>query len=221
MVDVPKQIDAVTRTLRGGELDGEPTHVQTIAQEYPAGIEDVWDATTTAERIARWFLPVDGDLRLGGRFQLQGQAGGEVLACDPPASGRASYRVTWEFGGSVSWVTVRLTEQGEERTLFELEHTAKVGDLPPGMWEQFGPGATGVGWDQALLGLALHFRTQDAVVTPEEGAAWALSDEGKQFTRAAADRWAEAQITAGGDPEAARRSADATYGFYTGETGES
>jgi uncharacterized protein YndB with AHSA1/START domain len=217
MVDVPSQIDAVTRTLRAGELDGEPTHVQTIAQDYPAGIDDVWEATTTAERIARWFLPVEGDLRLGGRYQLQGQAGGEILSCTPPADGRASYRVTWEFGGGMSWVTVRLEAQGPDRTRFELEHTARVGDLPPGMWEQFGPGATGVGWDQAVLGLALHLGAQDAVITPEEGAAWSLSEEGKRFTRAAADRWAEAQVAAGTDPEAAARAADATYGFYTGE----
>jgi uncharacterized protein YndB with AHSA1/START domain len=220
MVDVPKQVDAVSRALRTGELDGEPTHVQTIAQEYPAGIDDVWEATTTPERIARWFMPVSGDLRLGGRYQLEGNAGGEILACAPPADGAAEYRATWEYGGGVSWITVRLTEQGPDRTRFELEHVARVADIPDGMWDTYGPGATGVGWDLGLLGLALHLGTQDAVVSREEAATWTLTDNGKAFSRAAADAWAAAHTAAGADPDVAARAADATYGFYTGETVE-
>jgi uncharacterized protein YndB with AHSA1/START domain len=218
MVDVSSQIDAVTRALRTEEIDGAPTRVQTIAQEYPAGIEDVWEATTTAERIARWFLPVSGDLELGGRYQLEGNAGGEVLECAPPKDGVAEYRVTWEFGGGLSWVTVRLAADGEERTRFELEHTARVANVPAEMWDAFGPGATGVGWDQGILGLALHLGAQEGAIAPEEGEAWALSDEGKAFARAAADRWAEAHMASGADRDVAIRAANATYGFYTGET---
>ncbi|MBK0418096.1 SRPBCC domain-containing protein [Leucobacter sp. CSA1] len=220
MVDVHSQIGAVSRALRTEEVDGEPSHVQTLVQEYPSGIDDVWDAVTNAERIERWFLPVTGELRLGGRYQLQGNAGGEILTCLPPEEGAAEYLVTWEFGGGVSWVAVRLSAAGEERTRFELEHTAREADLPPGMWDTFGPGATGVGWDQGLLGLALHLGAQSGSVPPEEAEAWMLSDEGKAFARQAADRWAEAHAAAGADREAAERAADATYGFYTGETPE-
>jgi uncharacterized protein YndB with AHSA1/START domain len=220
MVDVPKQIDAVTRTLRTGEVDGEPAHVQTLTQQYPADIADVWEATTTAERIARWFLPVSGDLRLGGRYQFEGNAGGEILACAPPADGEAEYQVTWEMGGGVTWLTVRLTEEAPDRTRLELEHTARVADVPPGMWETFGPGATGVGWDGGLLGLSLHLGALEGAISPEEAAAWAVTDEGKAFYRAAADGWGEAQIAAGADPEEAARAADATYGFYTGQAPE-
>ncbi|MFC4554965.1 SRPBCC domain-containing protein [Georgenia faecalis] len=216
-MDVQAQIDAVTRTLRTADIDGEPSRIQTIAQEYPADIGDVWDAATNPDRIARWFMPVEGDLRLGGRYQLIGNAGGQILACAPPADGTAEYRVTWEYAGGVSWVTVRLASTEPERTRFELEHTARVADVPAEMWETFGPGATGVGWDQGLLGLALHLRVQDATITPEEGEAWSLSDEGKAFSRAAADRWADAHVAAGADREAATRAADATFGFYTGE----
>lgn len=220
MVDVPSQIGAVTRTLRTEEIDGEPSHVQTIAQQYPAAIDDVWEATTTAERIARWFLPVTGDLRLGGRYQLEGNAGGEVLACTPPADGAAEYRITWEFGGGVSWVTVRLSAEAAEQTRFELEHTARVADIPAGMWDTFGPGATGVGWDGGLLGLALHFNAVEGDLAPDQAEAWALSDEGKVFYRAAADGWGEAHIAAGADRDTAQRAADATYAFYTGQTPE-
>ena len=35
---------------------------------------------------------------------------------------------------------------------------------------------------------------------------------GKAFTRAAADRWADAYVTAGADREVATRTADATFG---------
>ncbi|MBO1901402.1 SRPBCC domain-containing protein [Leucobacter weissii] len=218
MVDVPKQIDGVVRELRTEQMDGEPSRIQTLTQEYPAGIEDVWDAATSAERIARWFLPVSGDLSLGGRYQFEGNAGGEILACAPPSDGTAEYRVTWEFGGGVTWLTVRLTEQGPDRTRFELEHIARVADVPAEMWDTFGPGATGVGWDGGLLGLALHLGASEGAISPAEAAAWALTDEGRSFYRSAADRWGEAHAAAGADPGTAARGADATYGFYTGQT---
>ena len=92
MVDVNAQIAAVNRGLQTMDVDGEPARVQTLAQTYPSPIDDVWDAVTTADRIARWFLPVSGDLRLGGHFQLEGNAGGEVQECAPPADGAAHYR---------------------------------------------------------------------------------------------------------------------------------
>lgn len=217
MVDVGKQIDAVERGLRTEDVDGVPSHVQTISQEYPAGIEDVWEAVTSPDRIARWFLPVTGELRIGGRYQLEGNAGGEILACTAPDGGAASYGVTWEYGGGVTWLRVRLSELGAGRTRFELEHTARTADIPPGMWETFGPGATGVGWDQALLGLALHLGALGGAIAPAEAEAWQLSDEGRAFSRAAADGWAAAQVAAGADPADAARAADATYGFYIGQ----
>ena len=91
MVDTTTQIGAVDRALEMLEVDGAPARAQSLTQSYPSPIDDVWDAVTTAERIARWFLPVSGDLRLGGRYQLQGNAGGEVLECRPPADGTAGY----------------------------------------------------------------------------------------------------------------------------------
>lgn len=217
MVDVPAQIAAVTRTVRAEEVDGAPVRVQTIAQTYPTGIEDLWEATTTAERIARWFLPVSGDLSVGGRYQLQGNAGGEVISCTTPSGGVAAYAITWEFGGGVSWVNVRLAAEGAEETRFELEHIARVADFPDGMWETFGPGATGVGWDGGLLGLSLHVGAVEGVLSPDEAAAWATTDEGRAFYRGAADRWGAAHVAAGADPVAAQTAADATYGFYAGQ----
>lgn len=216
MVDVNAQIDAVSRGLRTEEVDGAVCHVQSLTQTYPSPIEDVWEATTTAERIARWFQPVEGDLRVGGHYQVVGNAGGTVKECSPPTAGTAGYRVTWEFGGAVSWVSVTLRAVEGERTEFTLTHTARVAELPPGFWELYGPGATGVGWDGGLLGLSLHL-LGDSTIRPEDAEAWTLSDEGRAFARGAADAWARAHVGAGADADAASRSADATFAFYTGQ----
>ena len=216
MVDVPTQLKSVTRAYRVEEREGAPAHVQTLEQAYPAGIEDVWEAVTTAERIERWFLPISGDLHLGGRYQFEGNAGGEIIACEPPSDGTAEYSVTWEMMGGVSWLTIRLAADGEGATRFELEHTSNVADIPAEMWETFGPGATGVGWDGGLLGLGLHLGATGGSLSPAEAQAWALTDEGRSFYRGAADGWAVAHTASGEDAEVAQQRADATYGFYTG-----
>ena len=218
MIDVDAQIEAVDRGLRTRDVDGVPSRVQTLAQTYRAAIEDVWDAVTSAERIGRWFLPVSGDLRLGGTYQLEGNASGTVQTCEPPGAqgGTAGLGVTWEFGGGVTWLNVRLTAIDAGHTRLELEHVARVADVPEEMWNQYGPAGTGIGWDQGLLGLALHLTTPGA--RPEDPEAWSLSDEGRHFMRRSADRWAEAHAADGVDPETARAAADATFGMYTGES---
>lgn len=217
MVDVQRQLDAVTREIADEEVDGFPARVQTLAQTYPSPIDDVWDAVTSADRIARWFQPISGDLLPGGRYQIEGNAGGEVQECTPPTGGVAHYRVTWEYGGGVTWLTVRLTAEGEDATRFELEHLARTDDVPAGFWDLYGPGATGVGWDGGLLGLALYL-SGGGGPTPAEAEAWAFTDEGRAFYRGAADAWGAAHVADGADASAAARAADSTYAFYTGQT---
>jgi uncharacterized protein YndB with AHSA1/START domain len=83
MIDVTHQISAVqrrvgTRTLAAGEA-----RIVVISQTYDAAVADVWDACTNADRIPRWFLPVSGELKPGGRYQLEGHAGGTIERCDP------------------------------------------------------------------------------------------------------------------------------------------
>lgn len=217
MVDVQRQIDAVSRGVTSQEVDGAPAHVQTLAQTYPSSIDDVWDAVTSAERIARWFQPISGDLRLGGRYQIEGNAGGEIQECSPPAGGAAHYTATWEYGGGVTWLTVTLRAEGDDATRLELKHVALAGDVPPGFWETYGPGATGVGWDGGLLGLALHLGTAADGPSPAEAEAWAATPEGQSFYRGAADAWGTAHAAGGADPAAAARAAENTYAFYTGQ----
>ena len=63
-------IDQIIRALRGppgpAADAARASRPSCCAATYRRRIEDVWDACTTAERIGRWFLPVTGDLRLGG-----------------------------------------------------------------------------------------------------------------------------------------------------------
>jgi uncharacterized protein YndB with AHSA1/START domain len=70
LIDVTQQINDVRRTVGSRQLDAGEARCVIVAQTYAAPIEQVWDAITNPERIPRWFLPVSGDLRLGGRYQI-------------------------------------------------------------------------------------------------------------------------------------------------------
>jgi len=145
--------------------------------------------------------------RRGGRYQLQGNAGGEILECDAPRH----LKVTWEFGGDTSWVDVRIDQVSATSARLTLEHVA--GDSEH--WQQFGPGATGVGWDLALVGLGRHLDTKGAF-DPAAGMAWMMSDEGKAFVRQSSDEWGRAAIAGGADAKAATEAAARTTAAYTG-----
>jgi uncharacterized protein YndB with AHSA1/START domain len=208
VIDVTHHIAAVDRAVGSRTLPAGEARTVTISRVYETPPEDLWDACTNPERIARWFLPISGDLRPGGRYEFQGNASGTIERCEPPHSVDA----TWEYGGEVSWVELRLTPEPGERTRFTLEHIAHVNDE---MWLQFGPGAVGIGWDQGLLGLALYLTDPAALPARDEIEAWQLSDEGREYATQASDRWAEASIAAGTDAAEARAAAERTTGFYT------
>jgi len=208
MIDVTHEVSAVRRTVGTRVLEAGEARVVTIARTYDASLEDVWDACTNAERIPRWFMPVTGDLRPGGRYQLEGNAGGTIERCDPPRS----FAATWEYGEEVSWIELHLEPEGDSRTRFRLEHVAHVDDE---RWAQFGPGAVGVGWDLGLTGLALHLATGEAVDAAGHQA-WTGSEEGVRFITLSSEGWRDASIAAGTPEEDARAAADRTTAFYTG-----
>jgi uncharacterized protein YndB with AHSA1/START domain len=208
MIDIKHQINEVRREVGSRVLEAGEARVVTISQAYKGSLDDVWDACTNPERIPRWFLPVSGDLRLGGHYQLEGNAGGTIERCDPPNS----FAATWEFGGQTSWIEVRLAEQPDGRIRFELEHVAHVTDE---MWAQFGPGAVGVGWDLAVLGLALYL-SGDEPMDPQQGAVWVASAEGREFIALSSEQWCQASIAAGTPVTEAQAAAERTVAFYTG-----
>jgi uncharacterized protein YndB with AHSA1/START domain len=212
IIDVTQQISSVQRKVGTRVLEAGQARTVTISRSYDAAIEDVWDACTSAERIPRWFLPVSGDLRAGGHYQLQGNAGGTIERCDPPKS----FFATWEFGGEVSWIEVRLTAEAVSKTRLEIEHISRVGDP---VWAQFGPGAVGIGWDSMVMGLTLHLSGRPPV-DPQDKAAWVASEEGKSFMKLSGDRWCQAHIASGEDEADARAMAGRTLAAYTGAPDE-
>lgn len=209
--DVESNLSAVERSVSSLKRDGQPARAVAISRIFATTPGELWDAVTNAERIPRWFLPVSGELELGGRYQLEGNAGGEITACEP----QSHFALTWKFGDDVSWVEVSLSDEEADRTRLTLTHTQRLSE----QWSEYGPGATGVGWELALLGLDFHI-AQPAAPKPDE-AAFAASPDVKAFISGSTQGWAQAAIAAGDDPDAAHAAARRTAAFYTGESVES
>ncbi len=210
MIDVEHQLNAVRRTVGTTTFEARAARIVTVSQTYGTDAEDLWDACTNIERIPRWFLPITGDLRLGGHYSLEANASGTVLACDAPHSFSAS----WEAMGVTSWIEVMITPESGDRATFTLEHVSDINDDDE-HWLQFGPGAVGVGWDSGLLGLAGYIASPNDRITPEEGAAWAAGDEGRAFMTGSSERWYAAAVASGMDAAQARSMADRTTQAYT------
>ena len=179
MIDIASQLKAIHRQVeRQLPADGAGEVVSVLLRRsYDAPVGDVWDAVTQPDRIKRWFMPINGDLRAGGSFQLEGNAGGDILACEPPRLLKVS------FGGPTSIVELRLTPEGDSDTVLELEHTVPI------EMAQSGAGAlyVGPGWDGALMGLGLFLRGE-AVGDP---VAAANSPQALEFSKQSVHAWAE------------------------------
>ncbi|PXY29743.1 SRPBCC family protein [Prauserella flavalba] len=186
MIDIATQLKTVYREVRkrqgaGGE-SGETVSIL-LRRRYTATIDDVWDAVTEPERLARWFSPVSGDLHSGGKFQVEGNADGEILRCEPPQL----LQVTW--GAENSTVELRLASDENDDTVIELEHTVPI--------EIAGSGAgalyVGPGWDVSLLGLDRYVRGE-AEGDPAE---WENSADVQRFSQHSVSAWASAAEASG------------------------
>jgi len=192
VIDISNQIDAIHREVGSRSAESGEVVSVLLRRGYDAPVDDVWDAVTDPDRIKRWFMPISGDLREGGNFQLEGNAGGRILRCEPPRLLRAT------FGGETSVVELRLIPDGDGATTFELEHTVPI--------EMAGSGAgalyVGPGWDGALMGLGLFL----AGTVADDPVAAASSPEAQEFSRHSVQAWTaaiEASGTAAPDEIAA------------------
>ena len=179
-----------------------------ISRVYAASVDEVWDALTNPERIPRWFLPVSGELRLGGTYQFEGNAGGEIRVCEPPRR----LQVTWVMGEAPgpedsSIVEARL-EPEDDGTRFTLEHTAV---FPAEFWATYGPGAVGVRWDLALVALVAHLSGEVIIGDP---ATLETDPKIRAANTASSEAWGEAFLQAGADAETVDRNVSATTAFY-------
>jgi uncharacterized protein YndB with AHSA1/START domain len=195
IIDIAKQIGALSREVSRQHTERGETVAVTLHRRYPADQADVWQAITDPDRVRRWFLPLTGDLREGGSFQLEGHAGGDIVTCDPPR------HLLVTFGGETSIVDVILSGDGQ-RTLLKLTHSVPI--------ELAGSGAgalyVGPGWDGALLGIARYLAGE----VIDDPVAAANSSEMQDFNLSSIKEWVatiEASGTAGGDAIAAAQQA--------------
>ena len=210
-MDYGNAFGAEFREVQDRTRDEQPVRAVVATRLYGTDCGDLWNALTDAERIPRWFAPVTGELEIGGRYLIEGNAGGSILKCAPPEE----LEITWEFGGQVSWVRVSL-EQEAAGTRMTLEHLIPKDQAAEDHWKQYGPAATGVGWELALLGIALHLDSGGQAIDQDKNNAWLASDAGKTFMRTSADRWRVAHVAAGENPDVAAAMATRTADFYTG-----
>jgi uncharacterized protein YndB with AHSA1/START domain len=186
IIDIAKQIGAISREVARQHTESGETVALTLQRRYDADQADVWQAITDPDRVRRWFLPLTGDLREGGNFQLEGNASGDIMTCEPPR------HLMVTFGGKSSIVDVQLSDDGQQ-TLLKLTHSVPI--------ELAGSGAgalyVGPGWDGALLGLALHF-AGEVIGDP---VAAANSPEVQDFNVSSVSQWVAA-IEASGTADA-------------------
>jgi Activator of Hsp90 ATPase homolog 1-like protein len=174
MFDKGQELAAIHR---GVALDGESVSVW-LDRTYDAEPADVWAALTNPERLPQWFYPVSGELRVGGTFQLEGNAGGEIRQCDAPDW----LQIT--FGMPDSVIDLHLSESRGKTTL-EFTHTVPLAMAGSGAGALF----VGPGWDGALLGLGIYLRGETNGRDPLEAA---NSPEVIEFNRGSIDAWTEA-----------------------------
>lgn len=183
MIEIKDQLDAIHRRV---DRTGESVGVL-LRRRYEAEVADVWSALTEPDRVRRWFFPLSGDLRVGGDFQLEGNAGGEILACDAPSYLRLT------FGGPTSVVELRLEADGDD-TVLELAHAVPLDMAGSGAGALF----VGPGWDGAFLALGLFL----AGVEADDPVAAANSPEGIEFARRSVDVWVDVVTESGTATEA-------------------
>jgi uncharacterized protein YndB with AHSA1/START domain len=186
IIDIAEQIGAISREVSRQHTESGETVAVTLQRRYPADPADVWQAITDPERVRRWFLPLTGDLREGGNFELEGNASGDILKCEPPR------HLVVTFGGESSIVDVRLSGAGQQ-TLLKLTHSVPV--------ELAGSGAgalyVGPGWDGALMGIALYLAGE----APEDPVAAANGPQVQDFNVSSIKEWV-ASIEASGTADA-------------------
>jgi len=200
IIDIANQIGATSRQVAQQHTERGETVVVTLERRYAAEVADVWQAITDPDRVRRWFLPLTGDLREGGAFQLENHAGGDIMTCEPPR------HLVVTFGGESSIVDVVLAGEGDQ-TLLKLTHSVPI--------ELAGSGAgalyVGPGWDGALLGIA-QYLAGEVVSDP---VAAANTPEVQDFNVSSIKEWiagVEASGTADADTiSAAQQAALAQY----------
>ena len=96
-----------------------------ITRRFPQPIDEVWDAITDPERIARWIAPTTYEPKAGSPLVIDfgdgNTSSGEVTTFDPPHVFEYTSRVDAR-GGPHGLIRFELREEGDT-TVFVLTHT--------------------------------------------------------------------------------------------------
>ncbi len=120
-----------------------------VEDVYATDIEDLWEACTRPERLARWIASVSGELETGGEFTARFTSGwegsGRVDVCERPHRLRVT---TWEDEAQDQESTI-------EATLTAVDGGTRLVVEERGMpLEQLA--AYGAGWQVHAEDLAAH-----------------------------------------------------------------
>lgn len=124
-----------------------------VEEVFDTDIDDLWQACTQPERLARWIAEVSGDLSPGGEFKARFTSGwegtGRVEVCEPP---HRLMVVASEFGNPDEQVTEAILSTDGQRTRLIIEERGLPADHLPGY---------GSGWQIHVEDLAAHLAGQD------------------------------------------------------------
>ena len=148
-----------------GRIEREGSDVVVVFdRHYATRPPDLWQACTDPERLARWFAPVSGDLRLGGAFTIHFDDADtpacRVLECAAP------HRLVWEWPvkGVSTRVTVEVAADGDGSRL-HLRHARLAEEQVPGY---------AAGWDTYVRCLEAHV---GGTSSPDWAATWGTLHE--------------------------------------------
>jgi uncharacterized protein YndB with AHSA1/START domain len=139
--------------LRHRSIAVGDARVAVFTRTYATTVEDLWDACTNPDRLRRWYVPVTGDLRLGGTFEQVNMGSGTIEICEPPRLLKLS------LSGGVDEIELRLAAGAEPgEAVLELQHatTADSHNIGGQLYDAIF--CMGGGYYPRLLALDLHLR---------------------------------------------------------------
>jgi uncharacterized protein YndB with AHSA1/START domain len=140
--------------LRRRRIASGEARVAVFERRYDAPIEDVWDACTNPERLARWYVPVSGELRLGGAFRQEMMGGGVIERCEPPTL------LVLSLGGGADELELRLSSTEDGATKLELSHATTAAEHEIAGQRYDAIFCMGGGYYPRLRALELHLRDE-------------------------------------------------------------
>jgi uncharacterized protein YndB with AHSA1/START domain len=140
--------------LQHRRIPAGEARVAIFQRRYAAPIEDVWDACTNPDRLRRWYVPVTGELRVGGTFQQAGMGSVEVLSCEAP------HRLKLSLGKGADEIELSLSASEDGITTLELQHATTIDQHEIGGQMFDAIYCMGGGYYPRLLALDRHLRDE-------------------------------------------------------------